>query len=314
MKEKQNRISKSNDPDLNDFLIFLKKERDFSDKTVISYGEDIAGFLLYLKEENVAKEIIDKSVVRNYLFQLRKEKLENTTIRRKIAALRLFYSYLQNRDIVLKNPFLTISLPRKSKKLPEFFSHEEINSFLNENAKRTDHLAKRDQAIMELLFASGLRASEIISLKYSMIDFDRKTIRIIGKGRKERITHFNDVAKEALNDYTSTLRILLIGDKEDEGYVFLNKSGEKLSERGLEYIVADCAKKCSFPLHVHPHMFRHSFATELVNNGADLRVVQELLGHESVSTTSIYTDVSIQDLKKTYEKCFPKINTEVKDK
>ncbi len=314
MKEKQNRISKVNDSDLNDFLTFLKGERNFSDKTVLSYGEDVAGFLLYLKEENTAKEMIDKSVIRNYLFQLRKEKLENTTIRRKIAALRLFYSYLQGRDIVMKNPFLTISLPRKSKKLPEFFTHEEINSFLDENAKRTDYFAKRDQAIMELLFASGLRASEIISLKYSMIDFEMKTIRVIGKGRKERITHFNDVAKEALNDYTSTLRILLLGDKEDEGYVFLNKSGEKLTERGLEYIVADCAKKCSFPLHVHPHMFRHSFATELVNNGADLRVVQELLGHESVSTTSIYTDVSIQDLKKTYEKCFPKINTEVKDK
>lgn len=314
MKEKQNRISKADDQDLSDFLIFLKQERNFSDKTVLSYGEDVAGFLLYLKEENTAKEMIDKSVIRNYLFQLRKEKLENTTIRRKIAALRLFYSYLQGRDIVTKNPFLTISLPRKSKKLPEFFTHEEINSFLDENAKRTDYFAKRDQAIMELLFASGLRASEIISLKYSMIDFEMKTIRVIGKGRKERITHFNDVAKEALNDYTSTLRILLLGDKKDEGYVFLNKSGEKLTERGLEYIVADCAKKCSFPLHVHPHMFRHSFATELVNNGADLRVVQELLGHESVSTTSIYTDVSIQDLKKTYEKCFPKINTEVKDK
>ncbi len=314
MKEKKNRITRIEDKDFQDFLLYLKEERNFSDKTIVSYGEDVAGFLLYLKEEKLLKETIDKSDIRNYLFLLRKEKMENTTIRRKIASLRHFYSYLQGRDIVLKNPFLTLSLPRKSKKLPEFFSHEEINSFLNENSKRIDFLAKRDQAILELLFASGLRASELISLNYSQIDFKDKTIRIIGKGNKERVTHFTNVAKEALEDYTSSLRIILLGNKEDKGYVFLNKKGEKLTERGLEYIVSDCAKKCSFPLHVHPHMFRHSFATELVNNGADLRVVQELLGHESVSTTSIYTDVSIQDLKKTYEKCFPKLMTEEKDK
>lgn len=311
MKEK-NRISRIDDPDFQDFLRYLKEERNFSEKTILSYGEDVAGFLLFLKEEKLVKENIDKSDIRSYLFQLRKEKSENTTIRRKIAALRHFYSYLQGRDIVVKNPFLTLSLPKKNKKLPEFFTEEEINSFLDENSKRTDRLAKRDQAIMELLFASGLRASEIISLKYSMIDSDNKTIRVIGKGNKERVTHFTDVAKEALEEYTNTLRIILLGNKKDEGYVFLNNNGEKLSERGLEYIVAECAKKCSFPLHVYPHMFRHSFATELVNNGADLRVVQELLGHESVSTTSIYTDVSIQDLKKTYEKCFPKLTTEVK--
>ena len=314
MKTKNNRISKITDSDFSAFLLYLKEERNYSDKTVLSYGEDVASFLLHLEQEKLSKETIDKSDIRNYLFLLRKEKLENTSIRRKIAALRHFYTYLQKKDIVTKNPFLTLSLPKKSKKLPEFFSHDEINSFLNENAKRTDFLSKRDQAILELLFASGLRASELINLKYSQVDMKAMTLRIQGKGKKERITHFNEVAKDALLLYTSSLRIILLGNKKDEGYIFLNKNGEKLTERGLEYIVADCARKCSFSLHVHPHMFRHSFATELVNNGADLRVVQELLGHESVSTTSIYTDVSLEDLKKTYQDCFPKLNTEEKEK
>lgn len=310
---RENKISQIDDEDFSSFLIYLKDERNYSQKTIVNYGEDIADFLLYLKDENIDKDLIDKSIIRNYLFQQRKKNIDASSIRRRISSLRHFYRYLLKKGNVDKNPFATISMPKKSKKLPEFFTHDEITSLLDATACRTDYLAKRDQAVLELLFASGLRASELISLKFSQIDFTEKTIRIIGKGNKERITHFNDVALTALKDYKNSLRIVLLGNNEDEGYVFLNKKGMPLTERGLEYIVEKSAIKCGFPLHVHPHMFRHSFATELVNNGADLRVVQELLGHSSISTTSIYTDVSFADLKKTYDQCFPKILEDEKD-
>lgn len=305
---KEDRISKIEDKEFQDFLVYLVNERNYSEKTKISYGEDIADFLLFLQENKVTKEMVDKSVIRDYLYRLRKDKMENTTIRRRIAALRHFYRYLKERDAVLYNPFSSLALPKKTKRLPEFLSEEEMMHLLEENRKRSDFLAKRDQAFIELLFASGLRLGEIIRLTYPQIDEEEKTIRVVGKGNKERITRFDDVAKEALEIYTKELRPLLLGEKKDQGIVFLNNKGDPLTERGGEYLVENVAKKCSYPLHIHPHMFRHSFATELVDHGADLRVVQGLLGHESISTTSIYTDISLSDLKKTVQTCFPKLN------
>ncbi len=303
-----NRIARVGDADLDRFLAYLRTERSFSEKTILSYGEDIAGFLLYLKEENLLKEQVDKTIVHSYLFVLRKEKLQNTTVRRKISALSHFYRFLLKKDVVTSNPFRTLSLPRKDKKLPEFLTEEEMESLLQSNRERSDFLQKRDQAFLELLFVSGLRISEIVTLKKDQIDFPRCTIRVIGKGNKERVTFFTEEAKKTLNDYLSTQRIVLLGNREDDSTLFLNHKGLPLTERGGEYLVSTAAKKSGFPLHLHPHMFRHSFASELVNNGADLRVVQELLGHESIATTAIYTDVSLNDLRKACENCLPKLN------
>lgn len=296
------------------FLSYLDKNKNYSSKTRESYGTDIQLFLKFLKQDNIPLNQVERGDVRRYLFTLNQQKYKPSSIRRKISSLRHFYQFLVLYKGYKKNPFTQISSPRKNKKLPEFFSHEEITTLLDNNKKRTDFLASRDQALMELLFSSGLRASEIIHLTFSQIDFENNTIHIIGKGRKERLTHFNNVTKNAILSYKDKERIILLGKQEDLGYIFLNKKGEKLTERGLEYIVEQASKKANFPLHVYPHMFRHSFATELMNNGADLRVIQELLGHSSVSTTAIYTDVSFQDLKKTYDQCFPKLMGEDKEK
>ena len=221
--------------------------------------------------------------------------------------MRHFYHYLVSVHNFESNPFEGVKGPQKSRRLPEFFTLEEVISLLEGNEKRSDPLAKRDQAILELLFASGLRARELCSLHFSQIDFARQTILIQGKGRKERVVSFNDKAKEALLSYQKENRVFLLSGKEDDGTVFLSARGKPLSERGLEYIVQEASLKASFALKVHPHMFRHSFATVLINDGCDLRVVQELLGHKSISTTAIYNDISFQQLQETYERCFPKL-------
>lgn len=312
MKKRERLLEKINNSELLSFLLYLEKDLGYSENTFISYGYDINEFLLYLQKENVACEDVKRDVVRFYILSLKQKGNDNASIARKISSLRRFYSYLVRYKGYESNPFEVVSTPKKSKKLPEFFSSLEITMLLEDNKKRTDKLAIRDQAILELLFASGLRVAELISLKFSDIDFEKKEIRVIGKGNKERITYFNDESRKAILEYKSTLRFILLGDKEDDGTVFLNRNGEKFTERGIEYLVKRAAEKSNFPLRVHPHMFRHSFATELMNNDADMRVIQELLGHSSLSTTAIYTDVSFNDLKKTYDECFPSVIKEEK--
>lgn len=307
-----NSMNFTEDEDLLAFLNYLKDNRNYSDLTIRSYQIDVRHFLSFLQEENIPKKALQRGDIRAYLLTLQKKRLEPSSIQRKLSSLRHFYRFLVLYRDYPKNPFNLVSAPKKSKKLPEFFSHDEITTLLDENQKRTDFFQKRDQAIMELLFASGLRASELIHLKFQDIQFQEKTILVVGKGNKQRLVHFNDVAKEALLDYQRFTRILLLGDKEDTGVVFLNQKGDMLTERGLEYIVEEASKKANFPLRIYPHMFRHSFATELMNNGADIRIIKELLGHSSVSTTAIYTDVSFEDLKETYQRCFTPV-TEFKE-
>ena len=311
-KESENKISKIQDEDFQSFLSYLSTIRGYSDKTRVSYGEDVADFLLYLSKQGKEKGNIDKEIIRAYLLDLNLNSLDKNTIKRRISALKHFYKYLYTYREYQGNPFETITSPKKDKKLPTFLTYEEICQFLDANMKREDRLAARDQAILELCFASGLRASEVISIQIKDIDFEEKRIRVFGKGKKERVVPFSDIAKDAIQEYSRNLRKILLKDiSKDPGFLFLNSKGERLTERGLEYIVEKAAIKCGFPLKVHPHMLRHSFATELLNNGADLRVIQELLGHESISTTSIYTHVSYADLKKTYDACFPKGNTTI---
>ena len=301
-----NRIELINDPELNDFLIYLTQVLSYSALTAKSYGEDVAAFLLFLKKANKPKNQVDKETIRMYLLDLNIANIDHASIKRAISALRHFYRYLCHYKNFANNPFETISSPKKAKKLPEFLTFEEVTDFLDSNKKRTDFLAKRDQAILELMFASGLRAGEVISLRTTDLDMEQRLVKVVGKGSKERIIPFSKTAKLALEDYQEDLRPRLLKEKKDEGILFLNSQGSPITERGLEYLVKESALKSGFSLKVHPHMLRHSFATELLNNGTDLRVIQELLGHESINTTSIYTHVSFEDLKKTYERCFPK--------
>jgi integrase/recombinase XerC len=309
-----NRIVRLNDSELNDFFLYLKGVLGYSEKTQVSYGEDIADFLLFLKANHLAKNAVTTSVIRDYLLDKHVAGLNPSSIQRSVSALRHFYRYLYRYKGYSTNPFDVITSPKKSKSLPAFLSEEEVNDLLDNNRTRTDKLALRDQAILELLYASGLRCSETISLKISDIDFQQQTLTIIGKGDKERIVPFSDVAAEALKTYLEKSRKILIKDPlADTGVCFVNSHGGPLSERGLETVVSNSAKKAGFELALHPHMLRHTFATELLNNGADLRTIQELLGHASIQTTAIYTHVTYADLKKTYDSCFPKATSDYID-
>lgn len=310
-----NKIDAINDPDLNDFLIYLKEVIKYSEKTARSYGQDIADFLIFLKSSNVKKEEVKKDTILEYRLEQTLRGLQANSIKRSLSALKHFYLYLHQHKGVENNPFEIVTSPKKVKKLPSFLSEKEIIDFLNSNKERNDDLRYRDQAILELLYASGLRCQETIDLKINDINFEERTVKILGKGGKERIVPFSIYAKDAIKEYIEKSRLYLLKDKKDDGYLFLNSRGDKLSERGLEKIVDNCAKKAGFTLKVHPHMLRHTFATELLNNGCDLRTIQEFLGHSSIQTTSIYTHVSYQDLKKTYDECFSKntITIDLKD-
>lgn len=299
-----NRISKITDPDFQDFLDYLVSVRGYSDKTMLSYGEDVADFLLFLASQDKRKENPDRDTIRAYLLQLNLDEKEKSSIQRRMSALRHFYRYLYTFKNGKDNPFEIINLPKKGKKLPDFLTYEEVCQFLDANKDRTDSLKDRDQAILELLFSSGLRCSEIISLRKEDIDYGSLRVKVTGKGDRQRIIPFTPVCKTAMETYEKGLRVRLLSTKKDDGTFFLSGHGTKLTARGLEYIVEEAALKSGFTLRVHPHMLRHSFATELVTNGADLRTVQELLGHKNIRTTSIYTHVSYTQLKKTYQECF----------
>lgn len=301
------------DQDLMDFQEYLVSVKDYSPKTAESYSSDIAGFLLFLKEEDRSKKDVDRHLIRKYLARESRNSISKTSLKRALSALRHFYRYLVKEGKSKDNPFELVSLPKTGKKLPDFLSEKETNMLLDGNLKREDRLAKRDQAILEILFASGLRASEVINLTWKQIDFSARTLRILGKGRKERIVPFNDSCRNALLSYRTVLYPLLLKGRKTD-LVFLDYRGEQLTNRGLEKIVSSSARKSGFSLALHPHMLRHSFATELLNNGADLRTIQEFLGHASLSTTSIYTHLTYQDLKKTYDSCFPKAKTTLRFK
>lgn len=297
------KIHQIRDEDLFHFMKYLVHNKAYSENTALSYGADVADYLLFLKGRSVGKDQVSKEDVKAYLLELNYQKRSKTSIKRYLAAIRHFYKYLHLEKGVDVTLFENISTPKQDKKLPSFLSFEEVAQFLDSNKLRRDELAKRDQAILELAFASGLRASEMISLKVKDLDFNERLLRVIGKGDKEREVPFSTTAKEAIEDYLENLRPSLTKESE---YLFVNSRGEKLTERGLEYLISSAAKKSNFPLKVYPHMLRHSFATELLNNGMDLRMIQDLLGHASIRTTSIYTHLSYADLKKTYEECFPK--------
>lgn len=299
-----NRIAKINDPDFSDFLDYLVSVRGYSEKTMVSYGEDVADFLLFLSSQGKRKESPDRDTIRTYLLQLNLDEKEKSSIQRRISALRHFYRYLYAFKDGKDNPFEVINIPKKDKKLPEFLTYEEVCQFLDSNKQRTDDLKDRDQAILELLFASGLRCSEIIGLQKEDIDEEKMRVKVTGKGDKQRIVPFTPICRNAMEIYGKGLRVRLLSNQNDDGTFFLSNRGNKLTVRGLEYILQSAACKSGFTLRVHPHMLRHSFATELVTNGADIRTVQELLGHKNIRTTSIYTHVSYTQLKKTYQECF----------
>jgi integrase/recombinase XerC len=291
------------------FLSYLKDERGFSDHTVSSYKEDVSRFLGFLMQANIDYKAVTTEQIRGYLLDLNNENLDKRTIRRMLAALKHFYRFLYLKDYVKRDPFELVSSPKVDKKLPDFLTSDEITQLFDANASRTDNLVDRDQAILELLFASGLRASELVNLTLQTVNMRERTIRVFGKGKKERVVPFSMRAKAALEKYEKDLRPALAAKckKPNQGaFVFLNDRGEQLTTRGLEYIMDEIQTKTGTFMKLHPHKLRHSFATKMLSQGADLRTIQELMGHASIGTTQIYTHVTFTEMKNVYDKAFPR--------
>lgn len=244
-----------------------------------------------------------------FIQYLAQKKDKRSTQSRKISTLRSFYRFLNKRNIIPVNPVELISLRGDHKKLPEFLYNDEMVKVLK-SISTTTSLGLRNMALLELFYATGMRVSEIANLKLEQIDFELNLILVHGKGNKDRYVAFGEEAKTALNNYLVEARKKILLHKTDYGYVFLNSNGNRITSRGLEYIIKNIFLNAGVSASVHPHMLRHTFATQMLNNGADLRTVQELLGHESISTTQIYTHVTKQHLCDIYHKYFPRDNKE----
>lgn len=281
--------------EIDNFLYFLKKELNYSDYTVKNYQLDLTDFFKYVDKSNIDFLSIENIHVRGYLKYLDTCNLKNTTISRRISALRTFYNYLLEKGFVKSNIFLNVKNPKLEKKLPNYLNYTEIEELLASiDTSSSEGLERR--LLIEMFYSTGCRVGEMVNIKISDIDFNSKTIKVMGKGSKERIVYYGDYASKYLEDY--------LKNKDKKGYLFTNKRGEKLTIEEVEYIVRDIMKHISIKTHVTPHTLRHTFATHLLNNGADIRTVQELLGHANLSTTGIYTHVSSDRLKDVYFKTF----------
>lgn len=295
--------------EVQDFLDHLQYDHGYSSKTVEAYRIDIEQFYHIIFEHGVDITDVDVGTIRNYLSQLLISGVSKRSLQRKTASLRHYYSYLLNKGIIIDNPFIFLDPLKSEKRLPSVLYLEQIETLFKLNSQRTDPLMLRDQAILEMLYATGVRAEEFIQIRLRDIDIKRRTIRIFGKGQKERMVVFSQSSKETLVRYLDECRPLLLQQNKydfNTEYVFLNSKGKQLTIRGLQYILEDIEKKIGTNFGLHPHIFRHSFATHLLEGGADLRVIQELLGHESLNTTQIYTHVSEEQILNQFHAHHPR--------
>ncbi len=293
------------------FLSHLKYEKNYSPHTIKNYSRDLAEFIAYLtagrSDRPVRLEQIDHITVRDFLSHLHQRGNQKTSIARKLSALRSFFRYLHREGKIQKSPAKLVSTPRLPQKTPRFLSTGQVDTLLQLPDTESPR-GIRDRAMMELLYASGVRVSELVQLNLEDLALDQRLIKVRGKGRKERLVPFGEKAYESLKSYLPVRRSLLKrqGNPRELSALFLNLRGGRLTARSFERILDQYVQKGALLLDVHPHLLRHSFATHLLNNGADLRSIQELLGHESLSSTQKYTHVSIEQLMKVYRESHPK--------
>lgn len=289
------------------FLSYLKDERKYSPQTVISYQRDVEKFFSFLTREDVSMDDVDSNLIRNFLTQELNNNISKRSCKRRLSALRRFYDYCLNQGYVNKNPFVFINSPKTDKTFPKVLDKDQINDIMRDNLKRDDELMLRDQVVLEILYYTGIRATECVNLKIQDINFLNRIIRIIGKGNKERLVPFTTNCKKTIERYLKECRPnLAIKQQEPSNTLILSGEGKKLTTRGLEYILEQIELKTGNFVGLHPHILRHSFATHLLENGADLRVIQELLGHESLNATQVYTHVTDEAMKKTYDSFHPR--------
>lgn len=301
-------LSKESKQDLEDFKSYIVVEKNFSQHTAKAYYSDILSYLIWLDNENC--EGVNFSKVRDYLHFMQKFNYKKTTVARKIASIRTFYKYLHREKKIENNPAENLISPKRPKSLPKFLTTDEVEQILS-NINIDTPAGYRNRAILELLWASGMRVSELSGLNFGNLNLDNNEITVFGKGSKERIILITDRAKTYLKGYIDFARPMIAKGYElepitDTTPVFINKTGYRLQTKMIRNVIKEITEKIALPKKVTPHMFRHSFATHLIENGADLRVVQELLGHASISNTQIYTHISIQHMKEVYDETHPR--------
>lgn len=281
------------------YLEYLKVIKKETNNTISSYRNDLME--LYDFNNNLLN--INEKDVSDYLEYLYARGLERNSIARKISAIRGFYQYLQGEGILRNNYFREVSSPKKKESLPKYVRTSDIEKMFLCFDKKTS-LGQRNALILEMLYATGVRIGELVNIKINDINRYDRTIKILGKGRKERIVVYGSYCEEALDLYLSDGRTEL--NKNGSDYLFLNKNGGRLSDRYIRKIIDDVVVKCEIDYQISPHTLRHTFATDMLNNGADLMTVKELLGHSSINTTGIYTHVSNEQLKKVYNFAHPR--------
>jgi integrase/recombinase XerC len=301
---------------LDDFSTWLEVERGYSRHTVAGYVRDVSGFIGFFGEHGKAAAITPEDI-RRFVASLYSVNA-NASVARKLSALRTFFRFLQRKGAIARDPVSGISNPRGTNKIPAFLTVDEVFSLLEEPGSR-DAFAARDTACMELMYATGMRVSELVFLDINDLDFDTGMVRVTGKGNKERIVPFGSAAAEALRRYLPSRREMVQacitrGREADREAVFLNSRGKRITARSIERLISGYGSRAGIRTPVTPHALRHSFATHLLEMGADLRVVQELLGHVSLSTTQKYTHLNLDHLSRVYDDAHPMGRKNAKNK
>lgn len=286
------------------FIKYIRNVGGLSENTIISYRKDLEEIFDFINERDI--RILESKDIEEFIKYLKKRKYSNRSINRKLSTLRGFFRFLEERGYLKKNPMLYIFSPKFEKRLPEFLFEDEVKMLLDKELyNKEDKFILRDRAIMELLYATGMRLRELEGVNIDDIDFSSKTVRVKGKGGKIRIIPITDLALKRINEYLEER--FKKGEKFNlNSPLFLNKNGTRLTGRSVARIIKKRAKQSGLFKNVHPHIFRHSFATHLLNGGADLRVVQELLGHSNLSTTQVYTHITKSRLREMYDKTHPR--------
>ena len=288
------------------YLQYLLNLKQYSKDTIISYRHVLKGFSLFYRESGL--ESIDEiryPLIRGYIVTLHDQKLNHNSIRHHISVLRSFFNYLMDNDVAKQNPFALVNQPKTQKRMPEFLYLDEFE-MLVDSIDTSDLLGQRNRMLLELLYATGIRVGEAIKIKLVDMDYYQDLIRVTGKGNKMREVPFNPICEEYMKAYQEEVRPeLLAKSKESHPYFLVNQYGRPMTERGVYDIIKRVGQKSGLNKKIHPHMFRHTFATHLLDQGADLRIVQEMMGHADIASTQIYTHVTMDQLKKSYVNAHP---------
>jgi len=291
---------------LDEFISYLDIERGYSQNTIGSYRCDLDQFTKYLATRRVSDiKAIDRRLISSYISYLGGKSILTSSISRKLAAIKSFCKFLMRENYLELNPVKNLRLPKLPKRLPKALSSNDILKLMEGRFEKNKE-GFRDRAILETLYGTGIRVSELVDLKMQDVNFDAEFIKCFGKGSKERIVPLGSKASTAIKEYVNVYRNRFIGKTADNGILFLDRSSNKLTRQGIWYIVKKYIRLACITAKASPHTFRHSFATHLLEHGADLRSVQELLGHVNIATTQIYTSVSREKLRREYQKAHPR--------